>query len=85
MVGRAHVVDAAHLGGLAIPRAMRTPFTGPLSGLNKAIHTTAIATRDATYGKNSTERKNTRPLSGLFIRIARNRDKAKVTGTVTTV
>ena len=85
IVGIAHVVEAAHLGGLEIPIAINKPLMGPLSGLNKAIHTTAIATRDATYGKNNTERKNTRPFNGLFIKIAKNKDNAIVTGTVTIV
>ena len=81
MVGSAHVWDAAHLGGLEIPNAIKMLLTGPLSGLNKAIHTTAIATRDATYGKNNTERKNVRPFNGLFIRIASPKEMAIVTGT----
>ena len=85
IVGMAQVVDAAHLGGLDTPSAIKSPLTGPRSGLNNAIQTTATATREATYGKKRTERKNTRPFKFLFIRMARNSDKASVTGTVTTV
>ena len=85
IVGIAQVVEAAHRGGFDIPIAISKLLTGPRSGLNKAIHTTATATNEATYGKNSTERKNTRPFNFLFIKIARNNAKPKVRGTVTTV
>ena len=80
IVGIAQVVEAAHRGGFDIPIAISKLLTGPRSGLNKAT-----ATNEATYGKNSTERKNTRPFNFLFIKIARNNAKPKVRGTVTTV
>lgn len=72
--------DVVQPGGWSTPTARRNWLTGPRSGLNSMFHTTATATSDVTYGKNSAVRNSPTPRSGRLSSIARPSAATSVSG-----